>query len=68
MDFCVSFHVSVDDSQRVLQLLRHQTVVRVCIAEPYLFGAMLFRLQTKHASFLRLSCPCYHTAAESQAL
>jgi hypothetical protein len=29
---------------------------------------MLFRLQTKHASFLSRSCPCCHTAAKSQAL
>ena len=29
---------------------------------------MLFRLQTKHASFLSRSCPYCHTAAESQAL
>jgi hypothetical protein len=32
------------------------------------FSPKLFRLQTKHASFLSLSCPCCHTAAESQAL
>jgi hypothetical protein len=32
------------------------------------FLPKLFRLQTKHASFLSLSCPCCHTAAESQAL
>ena len=33
-----------------------------------LSAPLLFRLQTKHASFLSLSCPCCHTAAESQAL
>ena len=46
-DFRVSFHVSVGDSHRVLQLLRHQWVTQRCrwslqrrIAEMYLFGGM----------------------------